>query len=164
MKILNKLMGQEFNQLFQQFNGDMIVINFGEQIMFSLHLQCFVRISQKNKVLLTTADVHFNLDNKKKCDNNQSGNLLDYNIGIVNQLLYKSIVTKVVYSGLRDVTIYFDCGVKIELIMDCLFNGFEYYRFIIYPHCYCDEVGNQDSLHYVCKLREGTFIELEENC
>lgn len=163
MKILNKLVGREFNQLFQQFNGDMIIINFGENIEQSLHAQCFVRISKNNRILLTTSDVYFNLDYTQKCDEDKDGNLLDYNIDIVNKLLYKSIVTKVVYNKLGDVTIYFDCGVKIELIMDCLFKGFEYYRFIIYTPHYCDDLESHKSTHYIYTLQNNVFVEEQDN-
>lgn len=162
MKALKKLLNEKFKEMFALFCGDMIVINFDDKIKYSLHAQCFVRVTCARKILFTTSDVHFNPDRTQKCEEEKDGNLLEYNMNIVNSLLQNAVVTKVKYNKVGDVAICFDNDVVIELIQDCLFVGFEYYRFISYSPYYDEENLDQDSTHYVCELINDVLTERED--
>ncbi len=162
MKNLERLIGEKIEQIFY-FNNMLIVINFGEQIKYSLHTQCLVRISLNGQVLLTTSDIYFNPDfTRKTKKERKKESLLDVNLNNVKNVLKDAIVKSVQYSDIGDVIIYFDNDVKLELIVDCLCDGMEYYRFIqFHPH-YLDS-DEQCSEHYIMTFSDGKFIESIDN-
>ena len=66
MAIYNELVGVVFKDLFKQF--DMLIINLGENITHSLHVNCFVRIISGSKILLTSSDEYFLKDGNHKTE------------------------------------------------------------------------------------------------
>lgn len=52
-KVIKAIIGEPFYEIFQLAN--LLIINIGEDIKFSLHTNCFVRIIKGGHILLTTS-------------------------------------------------------------------------------------------------------------
>ena len=59
-KFYRTLIGKKFNNIFKQF--DFIVLNFEDPVKISIHASCFVRIIDKERLLMTASDEFFTHD------------------------------------------------------------------------------------------------------
>lgn len=160
MTNFQKLKGKRFVEMFRQAQ-EWLIINFGEEVEYSIHAACFVRISRGGELLFTSSDEFFNSDRTQKCDGDTGGNLLDDNITIVNRLLKGALVKEVRCSQLGDVQIVFDNHCKIEICVDCIYEGYEYYRLIEYfPHFV--ENNSLSSKHHALVYQNGRIHKIEE--
>lgn len=163
-KFLSELKGKKFNTLFKQF--DMLIINFGDKITDSFHINCLVRICNGNKMLLTSADEYFTCDGLQKSKDdynfleqneiiNDPNSLLAKNIDKVNKILRGETVTRIKVSLHKDVYIYFANNVIIQILPDCLEKGYEYFRYIKFVPCWDEKLNNFKSVHYVAINNQG---------
>lgn len=171
-KILSELKGKKFNTLFKQFN--MLIINFGDEITDSFHINCLVRIINGNRLLLTSADEYFTADGLQKSDDdyntleqneiiNDPNSLLAKNIEKVNKILRGEEVTRIKVSPCKDVYIYFANDVIIQILPDCLEKCYEYYRYIKFVPCWDEKLDNFKSVHYVALNNQGEIkINIEK--
>lgn len=119
---------------------DMFVINFGyEEIEMSFHVFSFLRVIDKNNILMTTSDCFFDNDFERlssqreeyERNNLYKGTLLYSNIERVKGILKDAKVSKAYSTDIGDVIIEFDNSVIMEIRIDALCDQ-ECYRFIIY--------------------------------
>ncbi len=155
--IFNKIEDEEFINLFKQL--DLLIINFGKPIKYSLHIASGVRICWGEKIVLNVSDEFFTKDGFPKSNEvyeqlekegiiNDPNSLLEENIKKVNRLLKGKRVKKVKISKWKDLLIDFDDDIEIQIMPDCLERGFEYYRFIEFIPSLKDE-SNYESIHYI---------------
>lgn len=170
--LLNNLVGVKFNQIFKQLG--LFIINFGEQIKYSLHIASMVRIYRENKIILTTSDEFFTKDGLEKsseryqqldakCILTDTKDLLAKNLKIVNTLLKNAYVEKVETTKCMDLFIHFNNNVVIQIFPDCLAKNYEYYRFIEFMPALSDDSNKYTSEHYVLLNDNGELIFKRES-
>jgi hypothetical protein len=135
-ELMKEMTGTMFNGIY--FVLDMLVINFGENTTYALHLFTFSRIrSNSENFLIFKGDFHSPYFRelhdpyyyKEIFDLKVE---LDKNIIHVNELLKNSLVTDVKLLANGDFSIYFDNGLVLDVIVDRKLESFEYYRFFKY--------------------------------
>lgn len=154
-KKLKDIFYQPVNEILSEEN--MLVFNFGNTIEFSLHVFCFCRIIMDGKILLTSSDEYFDENynklslNKynKALQNKFKNTLMTKNCLLVKNILKKAIVKELLVNSVADIRIIFDNNVILEIIPDCLYSGYEYYRFFKYK---CDD------RHIVVMCKDGEII------
>lgn len=158
-KLINKIIGESFYELFQLSN--LLIINIGEKIKFSFHIACFVRIIDKNKILLTSSDEFFDskgdalesIESLGKRLNNLNS-LLTVNIKKINELLIGKKVKAITQTRYGDLYIHFDNDIIIQIMIDCRPRHYECYRLIEYIPFY-DIQRNNNSKHIVIYCNDG---------
>ena len=142
-KIFESLIGCRLYALFQQPTAgvisvvNMFVINFkNSNEFFSLHTFCFTRFIDGEKIVMTSSDEFYDTEYNQLEQSNDNDNLLKKNMKNIIRKHKGAKVTSVAVTETGDVTVCFDDGLKLEVIIDCLFNDFEYYRFF--------DVDNED--------------------
>lgn len=147
LDIMQVLVGKKLNNIFKQW--DMFIINFGDELEYTLHTGCFLRIKKGREIIMTYLDeyvypsLEFIPKRVYKKDKFHEKSLLKHSIGRTKLLLENAVVSRVSISEIADVDIVFDNGVIIEIRPDCLYENNEYYRFFEYK--------DDTSLHYVVK-------------
>lgn len=164
--MIHDIVNCSFNNMFKQL--DMLIINFDKPIRASIHARCFVRVFKDNTILLTSSDEFFD-KNGNELEANTNGthacteeSLLDINIKRINKLMNGEFVTEVIVSDIKDITISFSNGVKIQILPDCLMKDYEYYRFIKFIPFLDDELKNYHSEHYVVSNVNGAVMTLKQ--
>lgn len=161
--IKEKIKNCKFNNLFKQL--DLLIINLGDPIIFSIHIACAVRICQGERIILNISDEFFTEDGLAKNEEiyewlekndiiNDPKSLLALNIRKVNDLLKGKLIKKVEVSKWFDIILYFDDNIEIQIMPDCLERDFEYYRLIEYIPFY-ETMGRYRSTHYVLQNDQG---------
>jgi hypothetical protein len=162
LQIMQELVDKNLNDIIFQptqgiiSNTNMLAINFGNRVEYSLHVFCFVRILQANNLLFTSSDEFFKADYTQiSVIDNESGqyagkSLLEKNIKNAKKLLKNAVITKVDINGIGDIFIEFDNEITIEITIDCMCENYEYYRFIKY--------ADKRNLHYVVCFENGNII------
>lgn len=152
---LNDIVGLKLTEFYFQpteevLGGNVIVLNFGDKNRFSLHIQCFLRATFNGKIILTSSDEFF-LQNYQKMPLEEYDEQNAYDRSLLSKtskelmiLLELSVVETVFVSETADVVITFNNGAKIEVIPDCLSEGYEYYRFFNLK---------KGSIHYIVNFR-----------
>lgn len=160
--IFNRIKNMEFNCLFKQL--DLLIINLGDPIKFSIHIACAVRICQGGKIVLNVSDEFFTEDGSVKDDEvykqlekdgmiNDPNSLLAANIKKVNYLLKGKTINDIKVSKWFDLILYFDDEIEIQIMPDCLERDFEYYRLIEFFPFYDSE--QYQSTHFVVRNDQG---------
>lgn len=141
LNIIREIIGSSISDIFYQpvkdliSSDNMFVINFGEKCIYSLHVFCFLRIRDENEIILTSSDEYFSNDfmqlNSKVYDSRDEfeKSLLFITIKTVKSRLKGSIIRSVTINNIGDIIIQFDNGIQMEIIPDCMFQDYEYYRF-----------------------------------
>lgn len=162
-KVIKAIIGEPFYEIFQLAN--LLIINIGEGIKFSLHTNCFVRIIKGGHILLTTSDEFFAPDGSQlppsdvydeKLSNPNS--LLTFNIKKVNKLLQKQRIQNIIQKQCGDLEIYFYNGTIIQILIDCLPMHDECYRLIEFLPCY----DSNKSKHFVVYCNRGDICVKNE--
>ena len=160
--IIQRLNEKKFKDIFFQptknlfSDTNLCIINFGNAIEYSFHVFCFVRIRNKSKLLLTSSDEYFTYDYLKLSETeyeNQDAfekSLLNKTISDVKEELKDSVVKKVTINNVADIVIEFNNDVVIEITTDCLYQDFEYYRFI--------DASKAEKAHYVVSFSNGQIM------
>lgn len=162
--ICEKLSMMSFNCLFKQM--DLIVINWGFPIQYSLHVASAVRVCNGDKIILNLSDEYFTKEGLPKSEGtyeylektgyiNDPNSLLASNIAKVNCLLKGKKVQTVEVSRWKDLTIWFSDDIVVQIMQDCLEKDFEYYRFIEFLPHYEKDLEKCRSVHYVVKNKGG---------
>lgn len=135
----------------------MCVINFGDDIKYSLHIFSFVRITQKDKLLLTASDEFFDKDYNRLDipDESFEDSLLNINVLKVKEILKNSILIKIKVSEFNDLELIFDNGVVVEVGIDCMYNNYEYYRFIEFIP---DFENSTKAIHHIVKFKNQKIV------
>lgn len=153
--MLNKLKKSKFNEIFKML--DLIILNFGNPIKYSLHIASDVRICKGDKIIFNVSDEFFTKEGIHKSDeigsdeqeSNAPNNLLVENLKKVNTLLAGKTPKRIKISKWKDLVIQFPDKIEIQIMQDCLGIDYEYYRFIEYfPH-YDNDPNKYSSVHYV---------------
>lgn len=137
---LQEIIGKKFTSFFKQL--EMFIINFGDEIEFSLHTYCFCRIRSEKEIILTSNDEYYDLDYNYLSDEDYEKDelhektLLNSTIKKANRLLKNSVVSKVVVNNNADILIEFNNGIIFETLIDRKSQDFEYYRFIKFVPSY----------------------------
>ncbi len=171
-KIYEKLKSNIFNNFFKQM--DLIIINWGDPIQYSLHIASAVRVCCGDKIILNLSDEFLTKEGLPKGKEayerldtagfiNDPDSLLAENIARVNQLLKGKRVKKVDVSKWQDLTITFSDDIEIQIMPDCLEKDFEYYRFIEFIPYYDDKLNDYKSVHYVVKNTQSIPMLTKEN-
>ena len=84
MQRMLKIIGKKLNSVFLQLK-DVMILNFGDEIEYSLHIASFVRVVRDNEIIFTSSDIFFNSDYEQKSDDDES--LIDITIEDVRKLL-----------------------------------------------------------------------------
>lgn len=155
LSVIQALVGKRLSDIFKQL--DMFILNFGEDLEYSFHVFCYLRIKRKREVILTYLDEYMYPNyipiSKRTYNKDEihSKSLLRVSIENTKNLLKNAVVSEVKISQTADVTITFDNEVIIEVFTDGLYQNNEFYRFFRY---------NADLLepHYVIKSREGKIV------
>lgn len=169
--ICEKLSKTSFNHLFKQM--DLIVINFGDPIQYSLHVASAVRVCHGDEIILNLSDEYFTKEGLPKSNEtyerleeegyiSDPNSLLASNIARVNSLLKGKIVKKVGVSRWQDLTLSFSEDLVIQIMQDCLEKDFEYYRFIEFLPHYNEDLEKYGSVHYVVKNKGGIPVLIRE--
>lgn len=146
--------------------ADMLIINFGKPIVVSIHAFCFVRITKRSDIIFTTSDELFDvngalLDNDAVDEIVQTGafyspkSLFARNLEKVNSLLNGKKVVAIYMSETFDLAIFFDGGIRMDIILDCLKKDMEYYRFIEFVPHWDTDIKNYESIHYIVSNKYG---------
>lgn len=170
--ICKKLKASKFNNIFKQL--DLIIINFGAPIQYSLHIASAVRVCHGNKIILNLSDEFLTKEGLPKTQEvyerlekegfiNDPDSLLATNIALVNQLLDGKTVEKVKISKWQDLTITFPGDIEIQIMQDCIEKDFEYYRFIEFIPYLDDNFNDDKSVHYVVINERGIPMLMKEN-
>ena len=171
-KFYRTLIGKKFNNIFKQF--DFFVLNFKDPVKISIHASCFVRIIDKERLLMTASDEFFTHDGFEKTTDDYEklekeeriidpNSLLAKNLQTVRNNLTNCVVKRIKTTASNDLIIYFDNGIIIQLIIDCLMRDFEYYRFIEFIPHFDDCFDNYKSVHYVAYNNDGrVFYKTEQ--
>ncbi|MCI8596724.1 MAG: hypothetical protein HFE35_07960 [Clostridia bacterium] len=134
--MIQKLIGQKFCNIFYQptamvLGDDIFVINFGNNIDYSLHVGTYLRFVLDNSILLTSCDIHFSPSYQSiNLRNSNEKTLLDKNLSNIKKLLKGSYVSSVSVTLTADIIITFSNNIKLEITTDCLCDDYEYYRFM----------------------------------
>ncbi len=158
---LKKIIGKKLNDILYQPTDDVLgdnifVLNFGVGTVFSLHVSCFFRVVFKEKILLTSSDQYFDDEFKRlsfeeyEKERTSKYTHINKNISFVKKLLLNALVQSVAISPTADLTINFDNGLQFDIIIDCLFQGYDYYRLISVNK-------DNDNMHYVVCFDNGTI-------
>ena len=123
MQRMLKIIGKKLNSVFLQLK-DVMILNFGDEIEYSLHIASFVRVVRDNEIIFTSSDIFFNSDYEQKSDDDES--LIDITIEDVRKLLIGETVADLEYNEIGDIKINLTNGFKIEIWTDCLFKNYEY--------------------------------------
>lgn len=94
---------------------EMLIFEFGN---ISLHVQCFARITQRNKILLTTLDYQ-NWDEITDINNDEWYHLSQYREIIVNNCVIKAELT-----AMNDIFIRLENDISIQIFIS---NGAPHY-------------------------------------
>jgi hypothetical protein len=157
LNILQNLVGKRLNNIFKQL--DFFIINFGDEIEYSLHTYCFLRIRTTDTIILTSADEYyfpdynFMSEEQYEQDEMHQKSLLCNTIYRTKELLRDAIISKVEISNTADIIIQFDNGIVIETFTNFQQHNAEFFRFF--------ERDNLDEPHYVIKF-ENSCIVLEK--
>lgn len=144
----------------------MIIINFGDEIEFSLHTYAFFRIKNDKEILLTSNDEYYTPDYKfitkraYKKDKLRKNCLLNLNIEKVKLLLKNSFVREVRIFNNGDIIIIFDNDIKFEIIIDRLSQNYEYYSFIKFTPNYNAPV--RESSHTIVSFKNSQLVSETE--
>lgn len=159
---LHEIINQEISDIFYVptsgmiSDSNMFVINFGKDANYSLHTFTLLRVVYKNQIILTSTDEFFSVNYEPLTTEDISKQkmfektLLHKNIKRVKKLLSNLTVSHIGVSDLGDVTIDFDKDISIQIILDCLSNNHEYYRFIIFKE--------NIVYHHVLKFENKTIV------
>ena len=156
---LRQLIGQSVSMLRKQNYFGLIVPNF-IHIKFdndtSIFVSNFMRITQKNKMLLSSCDEEFSthyIEVPIKTDEEvlNDNNLLNLHIKEVSKLLKDKCVINAKLSSFGDLSITFEGNIKICAFIDTRLNG-EYLRII---------TGSE---HFVFFFEDGTPQCIKEYC
>ena len=151
----------------------MLIINFGENITHSLHVNCFVRIISGDKILLTSSDEYFLKDGTHKTEEDfkkeeekgiiaDKHSLLAANIKAVKKLLRNRKVLRIDTTLNADLFISFDNGVVIQIMPDCIAKSYEYYRFIKFEPHWNEDFDKFKSSHFVVRSEAGNITGVWE--
>lgn len=163
LNCMSALVGKKFDSIFYQpvqnilSDDNMFVINF-ENKKYSLHSFCFTRIIRKDSILLTSSDEYFDKNYNKldieiyeeNLQNEFRDSLVSKSCEAVRNFLYNAKVESVLINDVADITIKMDNDALIEIRPDCLYNNYEYYRFI-----------NEHAHHIVC-FENGQLVSAME--
>lgn len=138
---IKRLIGTKFDEMFFVpvagilSSLDVIVFNFNSEKLLSLHVFSFVRIVKNNKILFSSSDMYFKRYEKIKGEElqqNDDETLLQETIEKLERLFVGRTVKKVSINSMGDLRIVFDNSLKIEIIADSLYSGFECYRLLCF--------------------------------
>lgn len=152
--IMQNLVGKKLNNIFKQL--DFFIINFGDEIEYSLHTYCFLRIRRADEIILMASDEYYfpnyTIMPQKtyKYDELHEKSLLKVTTEKTKELLKNAIVKKVEVSDIADIFIEFDNGVIIETLTNFQQQNSEFFRFFKY--------GNLNEPHYVVKFEQGNIV------
>lgn len=132
------------------------VFNFGDGIEYSLHVECFLRVTQGNTILLTSNDQFYSpnweplskREYKKEQNMPRGRSLLSVSAERLRHVTNHSVVQAVKIEDLGDLSILFDNGVRIEICLDRMEQNNEFYRFFKY----------RSDPHYVVKYLDGKVV------
>lgn len=126
-----------FYQPTEEILGDnILILNFGEndkKIIASLHIACFAKAVQGDHILFTVADEYFSSNYQRISNLEQYGitdNLIDHTLQVLKEKTYKVKIISACVSLSGDICIQFQNDVVIYVCPDCMFQGYEYYRFL----------------------------------
>lgn len=136
-KKLDFLIGASFADLiFQPTAGiiapdNMLIINFeNENILYSIHTVCSVRINKGNKFLLNSSDEFVDENHSYLMEDNVDKSILKINIDKTKSILAKEKVESALIEECGDLIISFSNDIKLMVTPDCCIEGFEYYRIL----------------------------------
>lgn len=123
-RIYEKLKTSIFNNLFKQM--DLIIINWGDPIQYSLHVASAIRICCGNQIILNPSDEFMTKEGLPKEEAvyerleaegfiNDPNSLLAENIAKVNKLLKGKTVKKVEVSKWQDLTLILSNDIVIQI-------------------------------------------------
>lgn len=132
------------------------VLNFGDGIEYSLHVECFLRVTQGNTIILTSNDQFYapnweplsKREYKKEQNMPRGRSLLSVSAERLRHVTEHSVVQAVKIEGPGDLSIQFDNGVQIAVLPDCMGQNNEFYRFFKY----------RNDPHYIVKYLEGKVV------
>ena len=160
LRMLNKIKRSKFNEIFKML--DLIILNFGDPIKFSLHVASDVRICKGDKIIFNVSDEFFTKEGIYKSDEIGSdeqeanpNNLLEENLKKVNVLLTGKTPKRIKISKWKDLVIQFSDKIEIQIMQDCLGINYEYYRYIEYVPHYDSDPNKYSSKHYVVYNAQG---------
>ena len=163
LRMLNKIKKSKFNEIFKLL--DLIVLDFGNPIKYSLHIASDVRICKGDKIIFNVSDEFFTKEGIHKLDeggpsdqetSNDPDSLLVENLKKVNLLLAGKTPKKIKVSKWKDLVIQFPDKIEIQIMQDCLGIDYEYYRFIEYSPHYDSDPNKYSSIHYVVYNAQGS--------
>lgn len=134
-EVFTQIKGQKIVDIFYQptrmiLGDDIFVFNFSNG--YSLHVACFVKISQFNEMVLTTTDQYTTpkYEKMKQYDEDDfiRHALLRKTITRSKRILQNAMIVNIGISEVADLNIEFDNGTNIKIILDCQQENYEYYR------------------------------------
>ncbi len=134
-EVFTQIKGQKIVDIFYQptrmiLGDDIFVFNFSNG--YSLHVACFVKISQFNEIILTTTDQYTTpkYEKMKQYDEDDfiRHALLRKTITRSKRILQNAMIVNIGISEVADLNIEFDNGTNIKIILDCQQENYEYYR------------------------------------
>lgn len=163
---LKNLNGMKFNKIFKQL--DLFIINLGNPVKYSLHVSSMVRICYEEKIVLTASDCFFTKEGVQKSSERykqleEKGMLVDptdmlsCNLKFVNSLLNNAYVKNVELTKWKDLYIYFNNNVVIQIFPDCLGKSYEYFRLINFIPALLHN-DKYVSEHFVLLNNEGELV------
>lgn len=136
-KKLDFLIGASFADLiFQPTAGiiapdNMLIINFkNENILYSIHAVCSVRINKGDKFLLNSSDEFVDENHSYLMEDNVDKSILKINIDKTKSILAKEKVESALIEECGDLIISFSNGIRLMIMPDCCIEEFEYYRIL----------------------------------
>lgn len=134
-KAISKIKGKKLKSFFYQptrfILGDNIFV-FNLNNGYSLHVACFLRISHNNEIILTSSDEFVDCKYKKLSyydeKNFIKNTLLEKAILNVKKLLKKAEIINIEIYGCADLKISFSNDLIIDVLLDCQYDDYEYYR------------------------------------
>ena len=146
-----------FYQPTEEILGDnILILNFGEndkKTMASLHIACFAKAVQGNQILFTMADEYFNANYQRISDLEQEGiadNLIAHTLQVLKEKTDKVKIISACVSLSGDICIQFQNDVVIYVCPDCMFQGYEYYRFL--------DFKQKKNVHYIVKFFDKKIV------
>ena len=156
LEVMQNIVGKRLNNIFKQL--DFFILNFGEEVEYSLHTYSFLRIIKDKVILLTSADEYYYPSHERmlakvyKKDEMHEKSLLRLNIEKTKTALENAVVKEVVVTDTADLYIAFDNKVIIQVLIDYLCQDTEMHRFF---KCKSEDSNNP---HYVIKFYDECLI------
>ena len=140
-KMFKELIGLKVNEIYFQptagllSDDNMFVFNFvGKEKIFSLHCFTFLRVIEKDQIILTSSDEFFDIEYHKIAEQSNDDfterSLLKLRIDKLKDRLKNNAVKNVVCHKSGDVTIIFSSAITMSLYIDCHYCEYEYYRLL----------------------------------